>query len=56
MPPAAKARCHSLLEFLPEQPVRETVGNHKGNIGMAGTIEKSLLVVALFGIVLPNAG
>jgi polyketide cyclase/dehydrase/lipid transport protein len=39
-----------------DQPVRKTVGNHKGNIGMAGTIEKSLLAVALLGIVLPHAG
>src|ERR1700731_3684169 len=39
-----------------EQPLRKTVGNHKGNIGMAGTIEKSLLAVALLGIVLPHAG
>ena len=38
------------------QPVRKTVGKHKGNIGMAGTIEKSFLAVALFGIVLPHAG
>jgi hypothetical protein len=38
------------------QPVRKTVGKHKENIGMAGTIEKFLLAVALFGIVLPHAG
>src|SRR5580704_13322673 len=37
-------------------PVRKTAGNHKGNIGMAGTIEKSLLAVALLGIMLPHAG
>ncbi len=36
--------------------LHKTVGKHKGNIGMAGTIEKSLLAVALFGIVLPHAG
>jgi hypothetical protein len=41
---------------LKSPPGRKTVGNHKGNIGMAGTTEKSLLAIALLGIVLPHVG
>src|ERR1700732_1925009 len=58
MPSAASRMQPRVARARKNQPGSRSArhGNHKGNIGMAGTIEKSLLAVALLGIVLPHAG
>src|SRR3984893_14193612 len=58
MPSAASRMQPRVARARKNQPGSRSArhGNHKGNIGMAGTIQKSLLTVALLGIVLPHAG
>src|ERR1700730_5815938 len=58
MPSAASRMQPRVARARKNQPGSRSArhGNHKGNIGMAGTIQKSLLTVALLRIMLPHAG